>query len=78
MIFTANKPLANWGEVLHDPDLAGAIVDRILERGRLIVIDGPSLRTRHIDQDQLPAPARIAGRARPGYSEPTSAALKVA
>src|SRR5262245_7180837 len=34
MIFTTNKPLAAWGRVLHDPDLAEAILDRILERGR--------------------------------------------
>jgi len=72
MIFTTNKALALWGEVLHDPDLAEAIVDRILERGRLIVMDGPSLRTRHIDQDQLPAPARISGKGRPEYPEPTA------
>jgi DNA replication protein DnaC len=34
MIFTTNKPLAAWGKVLHDPDLAEAILDRVLERGR--------------------------------------------
>jgi len=33
MIFTTNKPLSGWGRVLHDEDLAHAIVDRILERG---------------------------------------------
>ena len=33
MIFTTNKPLAAWGRVLHDPDLAEAILDRVLERG---------------------------------------------
>src|SRR5205085_6652873 len=34
MIFTTNKDPAAWGNVLHDPDLALAIVDRVLERGR--------------------------------------------
>jgi DNA replication protein DnaC len=34
MIFTTNKPLGPWGWVLHDPDLAQAILDRVLERGR--------------------------------------------
>lgn len=54
MIFTTNKsPLTNWGGVLHDHDLAEAIVDRILERGRLLVLDGPSYRTRHIKQLDL-------------------------
>ena len=35
-LFTTNKPLAGWGVVLHDPDLAEAILDRVLERGRLL------------------------------------------
>lgn len=49
MVFTTNKsPMSEWGDVLHDHDLAEAIVDRILEQGRLLVLDGPSYRTRHI------------------------------
>ena len=51
MIFTTNKPLTAWGRVLHDDDLAAAIVDRVLERGRLLQLDGPSARTRHLDLD---------------------------
>jgi DNA replication protein DnaC len=55
IIFTTNKsPLTNWGEVLHDHDLAEAIVDRVLEKGRLIVVDGPSYRTRHLELDKAP------------------------
>ena len=50
MLFTTNKPpLTAWGEVLHDHDLAEAIVDRVLENGRLLLLDGPSYRTRHLD-----------------------------
>ena len=49
MIFTTNKPLSEWGKVLHDEDLAAAILDRILERGRFIHLDGPSARTRHLN-----------------------------
>ena len=48
IIFTTNKPLDHWGQVLHDPDLADAIIDRILERGRLIELGGRSYRTRHL------------------------------
>jgi DNA replication protein DnaC len=51
MIFTTNKPLSAWGQVLHDNDLAETIVDRILERGRLLTLDGPSMRTRHLELD---------------------------
>jgi DNA replication protein DnaC len=53
MIFTTNKPLSEWGKVLHDEDLAAAILDRILERGRFIKLDGPSGRTRHLSLEEL-------------------------
>jgi DNA replication protein DnaC len=85
MIFTTNKPLTGWGRVLHDEDLAHAIVDRILERGRLLTLDGPSMRTRHLGLDDPTANlastqsaslsgdgARISGIQRPEFPEPTS------
>src|SRR2546425_8918471 len=56
MIFTTNKPLNQWGRVLHDEDLAHAIVDRVLERGRFLTLDGPSMRTRHLGLDDPTAP----------------------
>ena len=76
MIFTTNKPLATWGRVLHDDDLALAIVDRILERGRLLTLDGPSMRTKHLGLDDLTSPepqqvARISGIHAPEFPEPT-------
>ena len=80
MIFTTNKPLSAWGRVLHDDDLAQAIVDRVLERGRLLTLDGPSLRTRHLGLDEPTPPgastqaARISGIDRPEFPEPTRAA----
>jgi DNA replication protein DnaC len=65
MIFTTNKPLSQWGKVLHDEDLAAAILDRVLERGRFIQLDGPSGRTRHLNLEEVwPAAAerlRISG-----------------
>jgi DNA replication protein DnaC len=51
MIFTTNKSLKTWGRVLHDEDLAQAILDRVLERGRLLRLDGPSVRTLHVNLD---------------------------
>ncbi len=33
----------------RDPDLAEAILDGILERGRIVTLEGPSMRTRHLD-----------------------------
>ena len=76
MIFTTNKsPFTEWGDALHDHDMADAIVDRVLEHGRLIVMDGPSYRTRHINLDrQAPAcssgPDRVSGIGRTEFPEP--------
>lgn len=78
MVFTTNKPLSAWGRVLHDPDLARAILDRVLERGRHLELRGPSYRTRHakLDLTQDPesssmAPAGISGNRSPEFPEPT-------
>jgi DNA replication protein DnaC len=77
MIFTTNKPVTEWGRVLHDEDLAHAIVDRVLERGRLLTLDGPSHRTKHLGPDDPTAPtprpqvARISGIRAPEFPEPT-------
>src|SRR5262249_13559512 len=76
MIFTTNKPLAAWGLVLHDPDLAEAIIDRVLERGRLVELRGPSYRTRHLKAVDLrssaPEVGRISGKHRAEFPEPTN------
>jgi hypothetical protein len=51
MIFTTNKNPSRWRTVLHDDGLAEVIVDRVLERGRLLKLDGPSIRTKHLADD---------------------------
>ena len=77
MIFTTNKPPPAWGAVLHDADLAHAIIDRILERGRLLHLDGPSMRTKHLGLDDPLTSAlstqtgTISGIARAEFPEPT-------
>jgi len=75
LIFTTNKPLNEWGKVLHDEDLAAAILDRVLERGRLLRLDGPSGRTRHLKLDEpLPGSTerfRISGKSGSEFPEPT-------
>jgi hypothetical protein len=79
MIFTTNKPLSAWGRVLHDDDLAQAILDRVLERGRLLTLDGPSMRTKHLGLDDptsseaLTPVIRISGSHQPEFPEPTGA-----
>lgn len=78
MIFTTNKKLTDWGNVLHDSDLAAAIVDRLLERGRIIPLDGPSMRSRHLEVDPQTAsmlpqqPDKVSGIDRTEFPEPTA------
>jgi DNA replication protein DnaC len=55
IILTTNKPLREWGTVLHDPQLAEALLDRILERGQHLKLGGASWRTRGLkDPDIVP------------------------
>jgi DNA replication protein DnaC len=78
MLLTTNKDLITWGKVLHDEDLAEAIVDRILERGRHLKLDGPSVRTKHLVLDTAQASevpnqqARISGITPAEFLEPTA------
>jgi DNA replication protein DnaC len=77
ILFTTNKsPFSEWGDALHDKDLAEAIVDRVLERGRLILLDGPSARTQHIvqpdAQGKVDKVAIISGTNRPEFPESTA------
>src|SRR5262249_8753655 len=75
MIFTTNKPLNEWGKVLHDEDMAAAILDRVLQRGRFIHPARPSGRTRHpnLEQNLLPRTERlrISGITGSEFPEPT-------
>jgi DNA replication protein DnaC len=78
MIFTSNKHPDGWGRVLHDDDLAAAIVDRVVERGRLLQLDGPSMRTNHLGRDApahaaagSPEVVRISGNPQSEFPEPT-------
>ena len=81
MVFTTNKHPKRWGPVLHDDDLAEAIVDRILDRGRLLRLDGPSMRTKHLagdaslnDDHDGTGDHRISGTNAAEFPEPTPAA----
>ena len=74
MVFTTNKDPKRWGDVLHDDDLAEAIIDRILDRGRLLRLDGPSIRTKHLPADDLVSesqPSRVSGKQGAEFPERT-------
>ena len=75
IVFTTNKPLAAWADVLHDAGLAEAIIDRVLERGRFIELSGTSYRTRHLNAGTGAKPGRrrvkVSGRKGSESPEPT-------
>jgi hypothetical protein len=61
--------------VLHDPDLAEVILDRVLERGQHIALGGRSYRTQHLDPETLassaasePAEVRESGKPEKGLA----------
>jgi DNA replication protein DnaC len=45
-IFTSNKPYSEWGEILGDPVIASATLDRILHHSTTVNIKGESFRLR--------------------------------
>ena len=45
-IVTSHAGVASWGERLGDPMLAASLLDRLLHRGIVVAIDGPSYRMR--------------------------------
>ena len=55
ILFTTNKPLKHWGRVLHDEELARAILDRTLHHGEYLKLDGASyrLKGRKLDLEQV-------------------------
>ena len=47
--------------MLHDPDLAEAILDRRLEQGRVLHFWGPSYPNRHLQGSGVPIVSRTSG-----------------
>ncbi len=55
-IFTSNKVYSEWGEVLGDPVLAAAVLDRILHHSTTVNIKGESYRLRGKRRSNTPTP----------------------
>jgi len=47
--FTTNKPISEWSEVIGDPILTTALLDRILHHSRCFSLKGTSYRLKHPD-----------------------------
>ena len=58
-IITSNKSLSSWSQVLHDPSLAAALVDRLMHHGEVFYLKGESHRLRgkrkYLDDDASPS-----------------------
>ena len=46
-LMTSNRPLEDWGKLLHDVPAASAILDRFLHHAEIIEMTGRSYRLRH-------------------------------
>jgi hypothetical protein len=64
-----------WSAGLPLPIVAAAILDRVLERGRFVPLDGPSGRTRHLNLEEASLSKaerlRISGINGSEFPEPT-------
>ena len=47
LLVTSQVPVARWHELLGDPTIGDAILDRVVHRAHRIELKGPSLRKRH-------------------------------
>jgi DNA replication protein DnaC len=61
VLLTTNKDPRQWGEVLHDPDLSAAILDRLLHHGEILKLGGRSYR-----QHRPGATPAVPGEGSPG------------
>ena len=52
IIITTNKTFEQWGDVLTDPILASAVLDRIIHYSEIIKIKGPSYRQKNLKQEE--------------------------
>ena len=55
LLITSQIPVNRWHEVIGDPTLADAILDRIIHRAHRIDLKGPSLRRRLVASESTAA-----------------------
>ncbi len=55
-IITSNKSLTEWAGIVQDVSLAAALVDRLMDRGQVFYLKGPSWRTRDCPTTEVAAP----------------------
>ena len=64
-IVTSNKPFADWGNVLADTTLAGALLDRFLHHSHVLNLKGESYRLRSKIRGTKPTEGKSGRRVSP-------------
>ena len=53
LIFTTNRKIESWADIFHDPVMATAALDRIINKAYRVVLDGESYRKKFTPKYQL-------------------------
>lgn len=53
VVITSNRPLRDWGSILGDPTVSGAIMDRFLHHCRVLTMNGESYRMLEVKKQNL-------------------------
>ena len=64
ILITSQLPVATWHEVIGEPTLADAILDRIVHNAYRLELDGPSMRKIKAAAIEAPAQARDTNHSR--------------
>lgn len=62
IVLTSNVSFGNWGQLLGDPILAGAMLDRLLHHSVTINIRGQSYRLKDKLRAGTPLPSQMLGK----------------
>ena len=62
-VITTNTPFSDWGNILHNTTIATAVVDRLVERSQVFLLEGDSYRKSAARAKSKPAPAHDSGAA---------------
>ena len=54
-LITSQLPVSAWHEIIGEPTLADAILDRLVHNAHRVALDGPSMRKLAADQANSPA-----------------------
>ena len=65
ILVTTNKPFAEWNEVFPNASSVVTLVDRLVHRSEVVVIDGDSYRLKESKQDARRRAQRRAARRKP-------------